>query len=107
MHSVIQDMKNYLQTGFGESKVNAESTEGKKTQGCQGNGVVPAGQTGTIIVMLKVHKKKNHVIHLFCPITKKTPSTWRGLYLSMTASVKPSQRLTRLCIISSTTGGTF
>ncbi len=73
MLSTIQDMKFFLRTGFGDSKVYVGSTDGKKTQGlCQGNGAAPAGWTVTSIAMLKAHKRKGHGIHLSCPITKRT-----------------------------------
>jgi hypothetical protein len=42
--STIQDMEFFLRMSFGDSKVHAGSTEGKKTQGLwQGNGAAPAG----------------------------------------------------------------
>ncbi len=73
MLSTIQDMKFFLRTGFGDSKVYAGSTDGKKTQGlCQGNEAAPAGWTIASIAMLKAHKRKGHAIHLSCPITKRT-----------------------------------
>jgi hypothetical protein len=73
MLSTIQDMNFFLRTGFGDSKVYAGSTDGKKTQGlCQGNGAAPAGWTATSIAMLKAHKRKGHGVHLSGPITKRT-----------------------------------
>jgi hypothetical protein len=73
MLSTIQDMKFFLCTGFGDIKVYAGSTDGKKTQElCQGNGAAPAGWTITSIAMLKAHKRKGHGVHLSCPITKRT-----------------------------------
>ncbi len=69
--STMQDMKLFLRTGFGDSKVHAGSTEGKKTQGlCQGKGAAPAGWTVTSITMIQAHKRKGHGVHLLCPITK-------------------------------------
>ena len=69
--STIQDMKFFLRTGFGDSKVHAGSTEGKKTQGlCQSNGAAPTGWTVTSITMIQAHKSKGHGVHLLCPITK-------------------------------------
>jgi hypothetical protein len=71
MLSTIQDMKTFLRTGFGDSKVYAGSTEGKKTQGlCQGNGVAPASWTVTSMAMINPHKRKGHGVHLTSPITK-------------------------------------
>jgi hypothetical protein len=69
--SMIQDMRFFLCTGFGDSKAYAGSTNGKKTQGlCQGNGAAPAGSTVTSITMIQAHKQKGHGVHLVCPITK-------------------------------------
>jgi hypothetical protein len=66
-------MKFFLRTGFGDSKVYAGSTDGKKTQGlCQGNGAAPAGWTVTSIAMLRSHKRKGHGVHLLCPLSGRT-----------------------------------
>ena len=71
MLSTIQDMKFFLRTGFGDSKVYAGSANGKKTQGlCQGNGAAPAGWGVTSITMIRAHKRKGHGVHLRCPITE-------------------------------------
>ncbi len=44
MLSIIQDMKFFLRTGYGDSKDYAGLTGEVKTQGlCQGNGAAPAG----------------------------------------------------------------
>jgi hypothetical protein len=73
MLSTIQDMKFFICTSFGDSKVYAGSTDGKKAQGlCQGNGAAPAGWTITSMAILKAHKRKGHGVHLSCPITKRT-----------------------------------
>jgi hypothetical protein len=65
MLSTIQDMRFYLQTGFGDSTAYASSMRGKKTQGmCQGNGAAPAGWTVTSITMIEAHKRKGHGVHL-------------------------------------------
>ncbi len=72
MLTMIQDMKFFLRTGFGDSKDYPGSTGGKKTQGmCQGNGASPAAWTVTSTAMINAHKQKGHGIHLLCPITKK------------------------------------
>ncbi len=69
--STIQDMKFFFHMGFGDSKVYASSTDGKKTQGlCQGNGAAPTGWTVTSITMIQANKRKGHGVHLLCPITK-------------------------------------
>jgi hypothetical protein len=80
----IQDMKFFLRTGFGDSKVYAGSTYGKKTQGlCQGNGVAPAGWTVTSIAMLK--RTRGRAMAYICPVqSPRGPSTLQGPYLSMT-----------------------
>jgi hypothetical protein len=73
MLSTIQDMKFFLRTGFGDSKLYAGSIDGTETQGLrQGNGAAPACWTITSIAMLKAHKRKGHGVHLSCPITKRT-----------------------------------
>ncbi len=70
---LIQDMKFFLRTGFGDSKEFASSTGDIKTQGmCQGNGTAPAGWTVNSIAMINAHKRKGHGIHLWFPITNKT-----------------------------------
>jgi hypothetical protein len=69
----IQDMKFFLQQGFGDSKDFASADGFTKTQGmCQGNGVAPAGCTVDSIPMIQAHKRKGHGVHLWCPITNKT-----------------------------------
>ncbi len=69
--STIQDMKFFLQTGYGDSKAYAHLTKGKKTQGLyQGNGVAPAGWTFTSITKIQAHKRKGHGVFMLCPITK-------------------------------------
>jgi hypothetical protein len=70
---IIQDMKFFLQTGFGDSKEFASATESIKTQGmCQGNGAALAGWTVDSIAMLNAHKRKGHGIHLRSPITRQS-----------------------------------
>jgi hypothetical protein len=72
MLSTIQDMKFFLQTGYGDSKDYAGSTGEVKTQGlCQGNGAAPAEWMFTSIAMIQAHKQKGHDVHLYCPISKK------------------------------------
>ena len=69
----IQDMKFFLQTGFGDSKEFASAMGSIKTQGmCQGNGAAPVGWTVDSIAMINAHKCKGHGIHLKSPITNLT-----------------------------------
>lgn len=43
-----------------------------KTQGmCQGNGAAPAGWTAVSIAMIEAHKRREHGVHLRCPISQK------------------------------------
>ncbi len=81
MLSTIQDMKFFLRTGFGDSKVYAGSTDGKKTQGlCQGNGEAPAGWTVTSIAMLRSHKRKG-TAYTYSVRYPGEQFTWLGPYL--------------------------
>ena len=71
MLTTIQEMKIFLQTGFGDSTDFASSTLSNKTQGlCQGNSASPAGWAVVSICIIIVHKKKGHGAHFTCPITK-------------------------------------
>jgi hypothetical protein len=71
MLTTIQEMKFFLQTGFGDSTDFASSTLSIKTQGlCQGNGASPAGWAVVSICILSAHKKRGHGAHFTCPITK-------------------------------------
>ena len=71
MLTTIQEMKFFLQTGFGDSTDFASLTLSIKTQGlCQGNGASPAGWAVVSICILSAHKKKGHSAHFTCPITK-------------------------------------
>jgi hypothetical protein len=56
---IIQDMKFYLRTGFGDSKEFTSTSGEITTQGfCQGNGAAPAGWTVDNIAMIHAHKQK-------------------------------------------------
>jgi hypothetical protein len=69
----LQDMKFFLQTGFGDWKDFASADGFTKTHGmCQGNGAALAGWTVNSIAMIQAHKRKGHGVHLRCPITNKT-----------------------------------
>ncbi len=69
----IQDMKFFLQMGFGDSREFASATGDIKTPGmCQGNGAAPSGWMVDSIAMIQAHKRKGHGVHLRCPIMKKS-----------------------------------
>ena len=72
MLTTIQEIKIFLQTGFGDSTDFASSTLlSIKTQGlCQGNSASPAGWAVVSICILSAHKKRGHGAHFTCPITK-------------------------------------
>ena len=71
MLSIIQEMKFFLRTGFGDSTNFASLSLSIKTQGlCQGNGASPAGWAVVSICIIGAHKKKGHGAHFTCPITK-------------------------------------
>ncbi len=70
MLSVIENMKFFLRTGFGNTKF-AGGGICIKTQGLtQGNGASSAGWAVIIIVILNAHGKKGHSMKFVCPITK-------------------------------------
>ncbi len=61
MLGVIENMKFFLQMGFGDSATFAGGGINIKTQGmCQGNGAAPVGWAVISIYMLSVHGKKGH-----------------------------------------------
>jgi hypothetical protein len=71
MCSTIQDMKFYLQTGFGDSLECAGTTGDIKTQAmCQGSGAAGVALTVTSITMINTHKKKGHGVHIVTPMTR-------------------------------------
>jgi hypothetical protein len=85
MLSTIQEMKFFLRTGYGDSKVYAGSAEGKRTQGlCQGNGAAPAGWGVISITMIRAHKQKGHGVHLRCPITETSHHSAGTVYVDDT-----------------------
>ena len=70
MLSAIENMKFFLQTGFGDSKRFASGGVPVKVQRLtQGNGASPAGWAVISIVILRAHGKKGHGATLLCPIT--------------------------------------
>ncbi len=71
MLGAIENMKFFLQTGFGDSTSSAGGGISIKTQGmCQGNGASPAGWAVISICILNAHGKKGHGAKFTCPITK-------------------------------------
>ncbi len=70
MLGVIENMKFFLQMGFGDLKLFASSGISIKTQGLtQGNGASPAGWAVISICILVAHGKKGHGAKFYCPIT--------------------------------------
>jgi len=70
MLHVIEEMKFFLRTAYGDSKEFAGSTIQMKTQGlCQGNGAAPAGWCAISIVILRCHKQKGHGATFIAPIS--------------------------------------
>ncbi len=71
MLGAIENMKFFLQMGFGDSKSFTGGGISIKSQGlCQGNGAAPAGWALIIICILRAHGKKGHGAKFLCPITK-------------------------------------
>ena len=72
MLTAIEEMKFFLRTAYGDSKMCARSTIEVKFQGlCQGNGAAPAGWAVISITILQAHKRKGHGAHFKCPISNK------------------------------------
>ncbi len=71
MLTAIENMKFFLQTGFGDSTKFAGGGIRIKTQGLtQGNGASLAGWSVISIVILNAHGRKGHGAKFICPITK-------------------------------------
>jgi hypothetical protein len=71
MLSVIENMKFFLQTGFGNSTKFVGGGICIKTQGLtQGKCASPAGWAVISIIILNAHGKKGHSAKFVCPITK-------------------------------------
>ena len=71
MLSIIENMKFFLRTGFGDSTSFAGGGISAKTQGLtQGNGASPASWGVTSICIVGAHGKKGHGAKFYCPITK-------------------------------------
>ncbi len=70
MLGAIENMKFFLRTGFGDSKLFAGGGISIKTQGLtQGNRASPAGWAVISICILGAHGKKGHGSKFYCPIT--------------------------------------
>jgi hypothetical protein len=70
MLGAIENMKFFLQMGFGHSTLFAGGGISIKMQGlCQGNGALPAGWAVISICILQAHGKKGHGAKFICPIT--------------------------------------
>jgi hypothetical protein len=71
MLGAIENMKFFLQKGFGDSKSFAGGGISIKSQGlCQGNGAAPTGWAVISICILRAHGKKGHGTKFLCPIIK-------------------------------------
>jgi hypothetical protein len=71
MLGAIENMKFFLQTGFGDSKSFAGGGISINKQGLtQGNGASPAGWAVISICILGAHGKKGHGTKFYCPISK-------------------------------------
>jgi hypothetical protein len=71
MIATIENMKFFLQTGYGDSMSFAGGGLSIKTQGmCQGNGASLAAWAVISICILKAHDRKGHSTKFVCPITK-------------------------------------
>jgi hypothetical protein len=85
MLGAIENMKFFLQTGFGDSTKFAGGRVSIKTQGMtQGNGALPADWAVISICILKVHGKKGHGAKFLCPIAKLTHHLSAILYMDDT-----------------------
>jgi hypothetical protein len=71
MLEMIQEMKSFLRTAFGDSREFASSTIKVKTQGLgQGNGASPAGWCVISITILRAHGAKGHGTHFIAPLSQ-------------------------------------
>jgi hypothetical protein len=71
MLGAIENMKFFLQTGFGDSTTYAGGGISVKMQGLtQGNGASPARWAFISICILGAHGKKGHGAKFHCPLTK-------------------------------------
>jgi hypothetical protein len=90
MLTTIQNMKFFLQTGYGDSAAYAGGESNNKedpvkTQGmCQGNGAAPAAWTVASIPVIATHKCKGHGAHFIAPILDITGHIVGGLFVDGT-----------------------
>jgi hypothetical protein len=85
MQEMIQEMKFFLRTAFGESKEFAGSTIEVKTQGLgQGNGISLVGWCIISIMILWVHGAKGHGAHFIAPMSHVRSSLSAILYVNDT-----------------------
>ncbi len=85
MLGAIENMKFFLCTGFGDSKLFAGGSISIKMQGlCQGNGASPAGWPVISICVLGAHGKKRHGAKFYCPISKMQHHLSAILYVDNT-----------------------
>jgi hypothetical protein len=85
MLGAIENMKFFLQMGFGDSKSFAGGGTSIKTQGLtQGNGASPAGWAVISICILGAHGKKGHGTKFYCPISKLKQHLSAILYMDDT-----------------------
>jgi hypothetical protein len=85
MLSAIENMKFFLQTGFGNSTMFADGEICIKTHGLtQGNSASQAGWAVISIAILNAHGKKGHGAKFICPITKLSSHLSAILYVDDT-----------------------
>jgi hypothetical protein len=85
MLGMIENMKFFLHTRFGDSKRLASGGVNVKVQGLtQGNGASPSGWAVISIVILRAHGKKGHGAKFRCPITNLLAHILAILYVDDT-----------------------
>jgi hypothetical protein len=85
MLGMIENMKFFLRTGFGDSKRFAGSGVKVKVQGLtQGNRASPSGLAFFSVVILRAHGKKGHGTKFRCPITNLSAHILAILYVANT-----------------------
>ncbi len=83
MLEMIQEMKFFLRTAFGDSKEFSGWTIEVKTQGLgQGNGISPAGWCIISIMILWAHGAKGHGAHFIVPMSHVRSSLSAILYIN-------------------------
>jgi hypothetical protein len=90
MLTMIQNMKFFLRTGYGNSEGYAGGDQNDikdpiRMQGmCQGNGTSPMVWTVTSIPMIAMHKRKGHGAHLTAKMSEITGHLVGGLFVDDT-----------------------